>query len=120
MESETCLDDALIQNGWAEQEDLDIMEPAAKKSLLMLQLNKNLDGEKHSFPELSVRPEKGPTGGICGMAALYQALVNTILTPSQLTLMNYQTMRTLMAKEMGEEPDEDKPDAKVLEAYHKC
>jgi hypothetical protein len=43
----------------------------------------------------------GPSGGLCGLASLYQALENTIYTVSQLTQLTYAGMRATIAEEMG-------------------
>ena len=40
-------------------------------------------------------------GGLCGLAALYQALENTILTRSALRMMSYDAMRERVAEELG-------------------
>jgi hypothetical protein len=53
-------------------------------------------------PELILcRPVIGPSGGLCGLASLYQALENTIYSVSQLTQFTYAGMRATIAEEMG-------------------
>ena len=44
-----------------------------------------------SLAELSLRSECGEEGSLCGLAALYQALLSTLLTPSQLRLQALNT-----------------------------
>ena len=121
VEAESCPQLALINNKWAEDATILTMETSAMKELVMLQLNKRLDGEFHSFAELGKRPESAPYGGLCGVAALYQALFDTILTPSQLTNVTYDKMREILANEMNVEPFKyDVPDADILDQYHQC
>ena len=71
---------------------------------------------------LLFRPVLGPTGGLCGLASLYAALANTILTESELTELSYPLRRGLIAAEMNttaEDPaaltDED-----LLKQYYAC
>ena len=119
MEDGSCSKWALINNKWAEEEEILAMDPSAMKELVMLQLNKRLDGKHHNFVELGKRPESGPTEGLCGMAALYQALFDTILTPSQLTELTNVKMREALAAEMEVGPFKyDVPDADILDQYY--
>ena len=46
------------------------------------------------------RPISGPSGGQCGLAALYLALSSTLLTQSQLKLHTYSSMRQVVAQEI--------------------
>ena len=47
------------------------------------------------------RPVSSGTGSLCGLASLYQALENTLLTKSELSLLTYSSMRGVLAKEMS-------------------
>ena len=62
VEPENCVDMALLNNRWIDLEELDGMDPAAKKSRLMLEINRRLNGKFHSFPELSARQQAAPQG----------------------------------------------------------
>ena len=62
VDPENCMDMALLNNRWIDLEELDGMDPAAKKSLLMLEINRQLNGKFHSFPELSARQQAAPQG----------------------------------------------------------
>ena len=52
VQSETCLDPALLQNRWTDQAALATMAEADKKNLLMSKLTLNLNSEIHSLTEL--------------------------------------------------------------------
>jgi hypothetical protein len=65
---------------------------------------------------------RGLSGGLCGLASLYQALENTIYTVSQLTLLTYGDMRAAMAEEMGSNATATATltDTALLEQYYAC
>ena len=48
---------ALVQNGWLSQEQVEEMGETDLKAALIEKLNKHLDDEIHSVPELSYRLE---------------------------------------------------------------
>ena len=104
MEDENCLNLALSLNQWASDEELSEYEEADKKNALMNNLNKMLDPDIHTFIDLSMRDVSGGTGSLCGLAAMYQALLNTILTKSQLKKYSYDAMKAKMAEEMLKDP----------------
>ena len=95
-----CLDIALIENRWAKFVDIADMSDLDKRSLLAISLNQVLDEEEHSLPELQSRETTASSGGLCGMAATYQALHDTLLTPSQLKQMNHITMKEAILTEL--------------------
>jgi len=65
---------------------------------------------------------RGLSGGLCGLASLYQALENTIYTVSQLTLFTYADMRAAIAEEMGTNATATATltDSALLEQYYAC
>ena len=95
-----CLDIALVQNRWAKYEDVLDMSDLDKRSLLAISLNQVLDEVEHSLPELQSRETTASSGGLCGMAAVYQALHDTLLTSSQLKHMNHITMKETILIEL--------------------
>ena len=104
MEDDNCLNLALSLNQWAGDEELNEYEDADKKNELMNNLNKMLDPEIHTFIDLSMRDVSGGSGTLCGLAAMYQALLNTILTKSQLKKYSYDGMKAKIAEEMQKDP----------------
>lgn len=65
---------------------------------------------------------RGPSGGLCGLASLYQALEDTILTVSQLKQYNYLAMRAALAAEMGINTTEAAAhnDSALLDQFYNC
>ena len=57
MWPDDCVATALVQNEWLEQEQVHNMAEMDRKSALIENLNKHLNGEIHSVPELSYRKE---------------------------------------------------------------
>ena len=119
VEDEQCIDKSLLENGWADMSSLNVSD-SEKKSLLINQLNKHIDGKVHTFPELSVRPVIGPKGSLCGIAAIHQALRDTIISTSELTTMSHKKMRLVVMKELDLDPadNDDMPDKKLLEMLY--
>ncbi len=64
----------------------------------------------------------GPSGGLCGLASLYQALENTIYTVSQLTQFTYADMRAAIAEEMGTDSTATATltDSAILDQFYAC
>ena len=96
-----CLDTALLQNSWADEESLATMLDADKKNVLISKLNKNLNGEVQTLSDLSMRPVNAEVDGLCGIAAIYQALLSTVLTKSQLRTLDYESMKKHMIEMIG-------------------
>jgi hypothetical protein len=71
---------------------------------------------------LYCRPVKGASGGLCGLASLYQALENTILTASQLLQYSYLSMRAALAAEMGTNSTQAAAlsDSALLDQFYAC
>ena len=55
VRSYDCLDLALLENGWLDVEQLGLMSEVDRKTALIENLIKHLDGDVHSLPELSYR-----------------------------------------------------------------
>jgi hypothetical protein len=122
IEDEKCLDHSLQQNFWASEEDLKELIDAEKKNILMTNLNRWFDGEIHTLIDLSIRDVSADKGSLCGMAAIYQALENTVLTKSELKKLTYDDGRVRIAEEMKQDPKKAKKmtDVQILTDYHKC
>ena len=116
------MDLALLNNYWVTEEELGAMIDADKKNILMTNLNRWYDGEVHTLIDLSIRDISADKGSLCGMAGVYQALENTILTKSELKKMSYEQGRDKMTQEMIRDVKTDKKltDVQILTEYHKC
>ena len=112
----------MVQNKWANEEELKLLADADKKNMLVTNLNRWFNGEVHTLIDLSIRDAIAAKGSLCGMAAVYQAVENTILTKSEVKKLSYDECRFKMSEEMGEDPKAAKKltDLEVLTAYHKC
>ena len=95
------------------------MDEESKKSLLIKRLNLGLS---HSIVDLSVREVSASQGGLCGLAAIHQALEGTLLTKSQLRTLEYQQLVAVMVEEMGMSASalKDTPDEEVLMYFYDC
>ena len=97
----------------------------------MSYLNKNLNSDVHTLSELSMRQVHAKVDGLCGIAAFYQALSNTLLTPSQLRLHDHGSMRDILVEAVENVPAYvytsfnnfkkriKKDDKLLLEKFHK-
>ena len=81
-----------------------------------------LNPEIHSQPDLGKRELVSDQGGLCGLAALYNALVSTIATSSMLRALDYDTMRELMASEINIKRSKipEYVDSALLAEFHEC
>ena len=120
MKPLNCLDVALIENRWAKYEDIADITDIDKQLILITALNKALDPEEHSLQELQYREISKSSGGLCGMAAMYQALHDTLLTQSQLSKMGHRGMKEEILKELSMDPNlaKKEDDFTVLRWYH--
>ena len=98
------------------------MADADKKNILMTNLNRFFNGEVHTLIDLSIRDISSEKGSLCGMAAVYQALENTILTKSELKKLTYDEGKARIGEEMKKDPIQAKKlaDVQILTEYHKC
>ena len=122
MDSSDCLDTTLVLNGWATEEELATLGNTEKKSRMVETLHLLLNPEIHSQPDLGKRELASDQGGLCGLASLYHALVNTIATSSMLRKLDYDTMRDLMASEINIKRSKvpEYVDSALLYEFHKC
>ena len=95
------MDVALVENRWAKYEDIAGLADIDKQAILTIALNNALDPEEHSLQELQYREIFKSSGGLCGMAAMYQALHDTLLTKSQLRKMNQRQMKEAILEELS-------------------
>ena len=93
IEDPDCLRKSLTNNLWATAEELADKNEAEVKNLLIEKLNFYYDGEIHSIVDLSMRDITGDKGSLCGMASMYQAAKQTILTVSQINLMSFNDVK---------------------------
>ena len=77
------------------------MEEADINNLLIQKLNYYYDSQVHSIVDLSMRDVTGDKGSLCGMAALYQAARQTILTISQLKQMSFLDVKAQVGERLG-------------------
>ena len=122
MDSPDCLDTTLTLNGWATEEEVAGFGDTEKKSRAVESLHLFLNPDIHSLPDLGKREMVSDQGGLCGLAALYHALVNTIATASMLRQLDYDTMRELIASEINIKRG-DLPgyiDSALLSEFHEC
>ena len=122
MDSSDCLNTTLVLNGWATEEELATLGNTEKKSRMVETLHLLLNPEIHSQPDLGKRELASDQGGLCGLASLYHALVNTIATSSMLRKLDYDTMRELMASEINIKRSKvpEFVDSALLSEFHKC
>ena len=121
LAGDDCALKSLLVNRWVDQEEL--QEPGMDaRSLLVEALHTSLDPEQHSKEDLTSREELEVKGGLCGLAALYWALTDTLYTTSQVATMGYMDMRETMQGAM--EGDSKRlvvtTDEHLLELYESC
>ena len=87
IKAKDCVDQALVNNGWSSLFDLTNMSSAEKKTLLVSKLSFYYDGEIHSEFALANRKDSSDVGSLCGLAAVYQAAVDTTFTVFQVCLI---------------------------------
>ena len=104
IEDLDCLKKSLTNNLWATDEELEGKNEAEIKNLLIEKLNFYYDGEIHSVVDLSMREITGDKGSLCGMAAMYQAARQTILTVSQINLMSFNDVKAEIGLELLYDP----------------
>ena len=91
-----------------------------KKTLLMSKLSFHYLGEIHSMFELSNREVSGNAGSLCGMAAVYQAAVDTILTVFEIKTLTFDEVRNQFIETMERAGERISSDEELLENYHSC
>ena len=120
LSSKDCLDESLIQNKWSNSSHLAGLQRAEKLSLLVENLHFFLSSRLHPLEDLSGRKESGAKGSLCGLAALYRAGRDTILSQSELKLLSYDLLRDKIGGEMGLSDTKALSDQELLEQFYEC
>ena len=120
--ADTCLAEALLQNFWTTDDELAKLDSEGMKSLLIERLARELSPVVHTVVDLSLREVSTAQGGLCGLAALYQAMDNTVLTKSQLKITGYEDIRAIITQEMlsKDSATKDLSDADLLMHFYDC
>ena len=114
------------------------MDPPKLKTLLVQKLSWFYDGKVHSLTDLNMREEvasKGilemlsynwrpmtvSLGSLCGMAAIYQAAQQTILTISEIKQMSYNDVKIKMGEMMlmDSSTSRSSPDETLLNDFYR-
>ena len=122
IEDVDCLKKSLTNNLWATDEELSSKNEAEVKNLLIEKLNFYYDGEIHSIVDLSMRDVTGDKGSLCGMASLYQAAQQTVLTTSQIKQMSYDDVKAKLGESLGLDSVNVKKenDVDLIESFYSC
>ena len=98
------------------------MEKADVSNLLNQKLNYYYDGEIHSIVDLSMREVTGDKGSLCGMAAMYQAARQTILTVSELKQMSFDDVKARVGLSLGYDQTNAKKqkDVEIINEFYYC
>ena len=122
IEVSDCIEQSLINNFWATTEELASMEEADINNLLVQKLNYYYDSQVHSIVDLSMRDVTGDKGSLCGMAALYQAARQTILTISQLKQMSFLDVKAQVGERLGYDlaGAKKQKDVKIINEFYGC
>ena len=86
----------------------------------MEKLNFYLSSEFHSVVDLSMRDLTGDKGSLCGLAALYRAGLETLLTVSHLKQLSYDDIRTVLTAEINNPAAAAMTDLDFLVELNKC
>ena len=120
IQDSNCLTLSLINNNWANWADIEGLDSPKIKTMLIKKLSKYYDGNIHSNIDLGMREETSDKGSLCGMAAVYQAAQQTILTISQLKQMSYDDVKIAIGEVLGITADDSKKakDVELLTSYY--
>ena len=88
--------------------------------MLIKKLTFYLSSEFHTVVDLSMRDLTGDKGSLCGLAALYRAGLDTLLTVSHLKHLSYDNIRTVLAAEMNTPGTAAMTDLDFLLEFNKC
>ena len=110
----------LINNQWFSEEEVVDLDNAQVKTLLVNRLNNFYDSSIHSNMDLSLRNEMGDKGSLCGLATVYQAAVQTVLTVSAIKQMGFDDVKRTLGAEMGIDPisTQKMKDKELLQLYY--
>ena len=114
-----CIDTALINNEWATSEEIVELDDNGKQGLLMEKLGTYYSSDVHSSLDLSMREVSGDKGSLCGLAAVYQAAIQTILTKSEMKQMSFDGVKEMLGEKVSMDTTTTKAtfDKDFLELY---
>ena len=98
---EDCIATALLSNEWVTSEDILQLDDSEKKTLLTEKLGTYYSSEIHTSLDLSMRPVTGDKGSLCGLAAVYQAALQTILTKSEMKQMSFDEVKAKLGEKIA-------------------
>ena len=113
---------SLLNNKWLTQAELDLLSEADTKNIFLEKLRFYFDGDIHSIVDLSMRDVTGDKGSLCGMASLYQAAQQTVLTTSQIKQMSYDDVKAKLGESLGLDSVNVKKenDVDLIENFYTC
>ena len=86
---------------------------------MLSKLGFHYNGDIHTLFELSTRKISSSIGGLCGMAAVYQAAVDTILTSFQIKSLTFDELKVTLLSTM-DRSEKFSSDFELLENYYSC
>ena len=86
---------------------------------MLAKLGFHYNGDIHNLFELSTRKISSSVGGLCGMAAVYQAAVDTVLTVFQIKSLTFDELKATLLSTMGR-TEKFPSDFELLENYYSC
>ena len=96
-----CIDTALLNNEWATSEEIMELDDNGKQGLLLEKLGTYYSSDVHSSLDLSMREVSGDKGSLCGLAAVYQAAIQTILTKSEMKQMSFDDVKEMLGEKVS-------------------
>ena len=96
-----CKQQSLLNNKWVSDDELAAMEDADILDTLIKKLSKYYDKNVHSEIDLRMREETSDKGSLCGMAAVYQAGLQTLFSISELKQMSYNDVKIKIGEQVG-------------------
>ena len=96
------------------------MEEANILDTLIKMLSKYYDGNIHSEVDLRMREETSEKGSLCGMAAVYQAGLQTLFSISEIKQMSYNDVKIKIGELLGLDGTDSKKavDVNLLTSYY--
>lgn len=109
-----------MNNKWKSEDELASLADGKIKDLLVKNLSWFYNGNIHTSIDLTRREPSGEKGSLCGMAALYKAALQTILSEFQLKLMSYDDVKVEIGKYINLSPSlaRKQIDADFLIEFH--
>ena len=94
----------MVNNNWKQEDELASLADGKIKDLLVKNLSWFYNGNIHTSIDLARREPTGDKGSLCGMAAVYKAALQTILSEFQLKLMTYDEVKVEIGKYIDMSP----------------